>query len=594
MSEKTPIKLPPVLTVKQLAEELNQPVTGIIAKLMGFGVLATINEDIDFDTAAIIADDFGLQVEREEAATAAAISVDMTDTKSLKLRPAIVTIMGHVDHGKTSLLDTIRKTNVAAGEAGGITQHISSYQVEVQPRNGGDKRTITFLDTPGHSAFEAMRRHGAQITDLVVLVVAADDGIKPQTIEAIRHARQMQVPILVAINKIDKPAADIEHVKAQLAEHDLTPEEWGGKTVIVPVSAAQKLGIDDLLEMILLTTDIREFKANYDAPAVGIVVESQLRPGIGPVATVLVQNGSIKIGDYIAIGGVYGRVRTLTDHRGKKIEIATPSMPASVSGLSGLPDFGDQLAVCATEKDAREAATQHVRSQTAKRATGSARAAFQVSASKEGNKSIMHIVVKADTNGSLEAIRAAMEQMRNDDVEVRIVADGVGEISEGDITMAKTASALVLGFNTRISAAVKSLADREKVTVSLYTVIYELFDDVRAALAELMPMEDIEIQVGVLKVLARFHDNRKNIVLGGQVEEGVIEPKTACRITRGAKLVAEGVTIVVRRGKEESRSVGTGSQCGVELELRKQEEEPKVDDILTLFRVTQERKSLGL
>jgi translation initiation factor IF-2 len=592
MSEQKHLTLPAVLTVKQLADALDQPVTAVIGKLMGFGVLATINEDIDFDTAAIVADDFGVRIEREETTGTKVIPV-ATESATLDLRPAIVTIMGHVDHGKTTLLDTIRSTNVASGEAGGITQAISSYQISVSPKAGGEKRTITFLDTPGHSAFEAMRRHGAQITDLVVLVVAADDGIKPQTIEAIRHARELRVPILVALNKMDKPDADPERVKAQLAEHDLSPEEWGGSTVVVPVSAKSGTGIEDLLEMILLATDIRELKANFSVPGVGVVIESQMRPGIGAVATVLVQNGVLRTGDYVAIGTVSGRVRTLTDHRGKKIDEAGPSTPTMISGLSAVPNFGDQMVVFFTEKEARESARQSLRGQGAKRAHGASRG-LQVSGSKEGNKTILNVVLKADTNGSLEAVRAGLLGMRNDDVEVRIVSEGIGDIAEGDVTMAKTAQAIVLGFTIRMGAAMKTLADREKVSVSLYTVVYELFDDVRSALAELMPMQEIEKPIGELKILARFNDNRRNVVVGGEVREGVMEAKHKARVIRGKEVVAEGRCILVRRGKDIVRSIQTGSQCGVELDVHTGAAAIAVGDTVSLYTIVQERKVLGL
>jgi translation initiation factor IF-2 len=593
--EKSAVKLPAVLTVKQLADTLNQPVTTVIGKLMGFGVLATINEDIDFDTAAIVADDFGVLVEREESNAPAMKQKEML-VKSAKLgvRPPVVTIMGHVDHGKTTLLDTIRKTNVAAKESGGITQHISSYQIEITPKNGGDKRVITFLDTPGHSAFEAMRRHGAQITDLVVLVVAADDGVKPQTLEAINHARSMNVPIMVAINKIDKPDADIDRVKTQLAEHNLVPEDWGGKTITVPVSAAQGTGIEDMLELILLSTDIRDLKANFDVPAVGVVIESNLRPGIGPVATVLIQNGVIKLGDYVTMGEVSGRVRTLTDHRGKRVPEGTPSMPVELSGLSAVPHFGEQLAVFLTEKESKDAARRFLRSQTAKRANQSAGSTLQVTAQKEGQKTILNVVVKADTKGSLEAIRDSLTLMKNEDVEVRLVSDGVGDISEGDITMARTAKALVLGFHVRISAVVKTLADREKVTVSLYSVVYELFDAVRAVLAELMPFETLENQIGRLKILARFRDNRKNVVIGGQVQEGIMQPKQKVKILRGEQTIAEGVIISLRQGHDETKSVKTGSECGMELDLGEGKENVKVGDIVYLYSLEEKKKSLGL
>jgi translation initiation factor IF-2 len=593
MSEKTLVQLPPVLTVKQLAEALDQPVTGVIVKLMGFGVLATVNQDIDFDTAAIVADDFGIAVEKQVAkptSNSSTVSIEATEVSG---RPAIVTIMGHVDHGKTTLLDTIRKTNVAAKEAGGITQHISSYQIQIAPKDGGDKRTITFLDTPGHSAFEAMRRHGAQITDLVVLVVAADDGIKPQTVEAINHAKAMKVPVMVAINKIDKPDADIERVKGELTEYELTPEEWGGHTVVTPISAVTGQNVSDLLEVILLSTDLRDLKASPDSAAVGVVVESHLQPGIGPVATILVQNGTLRVGNYLAIGEVSGRVRTLTDYKGKKIEAAGPSTPVEISGLSGQPRFGEGLAVFATEREAREAARQFIRSTTAKRATSALGSSASNATRKEGKKSILNVMLKADTNGSLEAIKDTLATMKNDDVEVRVTGEGVGDISDGDIQLANSSKALVVGFQVRLPATVKTLADREKVSVSLFSVVYELFDAIREVLRELMPMEIIEKQTGSLRVLARFRDNRKHPVIGGVVEEGQLEPKSKCRVLRKKEILGTGKVLAVKRGRDEVKSVKTGTECGLELD-GEGIETIAIGDTVISYTEEQQQKALGL
>lgn len=594
-TEKITIKLPSVLTVSHLAEALEQPVTAVIGKLMNFGVLATINEDIDFDTAAIVADDFGVSVEKEAEIghLTPTASISPSDP-NLQTRPPVVTIMGHVDHGKTTLLDTIRKTKVAAGEAGGITQHISSYQIEITPKAGGEKRLITFLDTPGHSAFEAMRRHGARITDLVVLVVAADDGVKPQTVEAINHAKSMKVPIMVAINKIDKPEADLDKVKGELSEYELVPEDWGGKTVTAPISALKGTGIDDLLELILLSTDIRDLKANFDVPAVGVVIESHLQPGIGPVATVLIQNGSLKIGDYLALGEVTGKVRTLTDYRGKRLHQAGPATPVEISGLSAVPQFGEQMAVFPTEKEAKESARQHIRGQSAKRAHSAISISAEGATQKEGEKSVLNLIVKADTKGSLEAIRDTLDTMKNEDVEVRIVSDGVGDISEGDVTMAQTAKALLVGFQVRIPAAIKQLADREKVAVSLYNVVYELFDSTRDVLASLMPTVTVEKQVGILKILARFRDNRKNPVIGGRVEEGILNVGQLIRITRKDEVVAEGKIIALKQGKNEVKQVTAGSECGVELEVGEDRENIIEKDVLTAYLKEEEKKSLGL
>ncbi len=594
MPEVINTRIPSVLTVQQLADALSQPVTDVIGKLMQFGVLATINEDIDFDTAAIVADDFGIQVERADDTKEQVRQADMVkETAVITTRPPIVTIMGHVDHGKTSLLDKIRSTNVAAGEAGGITQHISSYQIDIAPKAGGEKRTITFLDTPGHSAFEAMRRHGARITDLVVLVVAADDGIKPQTVEAINHARSMNVPILIALNKIDKQDADIDKVKGQLAEYNLVPEDWGGKTITVPVSAVSSEGLEELLEMILLSTDIRELKANAEVPAVGVVVESKLKPGIGPVATVLVQNGTLRTGDFVAMGDVSGRVRTLTDHRGKRVTEAPPSTPIEVSGLSGVPQFGEQMAVFSVEKESKDAARNFLRAQTAKRAAGQG-LAIQAAGQKEGQKTILTLVVKADAKGSLEAIHDAVSVMKNEDVEVRVVSDGIGDISEGDVTMASTAKAPVIGFHVRIPAVVKQLADREKVNVSLFSVIYELFDAIRGALAALMPDITVEHELAKLQILARFRDNRKRVVVGGRVEDGTLLPKQKVKVVRGSEILATGRLVTLRRGKDEVRQVAAGSECGVELDLEGDVEGIKAGDTLVFFELEQQKKPLGL
>jgi len=483
---------------------------------------------------------------------------------------------------------------VAAKEAGGITQHISSYQIEVTPKAGGEKRTITFLDTPGHSAFEAMRRHGAQITDLVVLVVAADDGVKPQTIEAINHAKAMKVPIMVAINKIDKPDADVERVKAQLSEYDLVAEEWGGKTVVAPISAAKNIGINELLELILLSTDIRDLKANPNVPAVGVVIESHLQPGIGPVATVLIQNGSLKVGDFVTMGSVSGKVRTLTDYRGKKIPVAGPASPVAISGLSAVPQFGDRLVIFDTEKESKEAGQQALRGQTAKRVTSALNVSAQGATQKEGTKNVLYLIIKADTKGSLEAIRDSVGIMKNDDVEARIIADGVGDISENDINMAVSSKALVIGFGVRVPAAVKSLADREKVSISLYSVVYELFDAIREVLADLMPLITSERQTGLLKVLVRFRDNKKNVVLGGSVEEGIITKDQLARVLNNKETVAEGKVTSVRRGKDEVKQVATGVECGIELQLGEGRENVAEGNLVSLYVQEKLKKPLGL
>lgn len=593
LPEKKTIELPEVLSVKQLADFLDQPVTAIITKLMGFGVLANINEDIDFDTAAIVADEFGIPVVKKESLVTKSKVLCTDDSSCVEKRPPVVAIMGHVDHGKTTLLDTIRKTNVAGKEVGGITQHISSYQIEVLEKGSKEKRLITFLDTPGHAAFEAMRRHGAQITDVVVLIVAADDGVKPQTKEAINHARVLNVPIIVAINKIDKPEADPERVKRELAELNLVPEEWGGKTIMTNISAKNGDGIPELIDMVLLATDMRDLRANFSAPAVGVVIESHQEVGIGTVATVLIQNGTLRLGDHLSIGDVYGKVRTMSDFRGKKVIQATPSMPVEISGLASNPRFGEQLVVFANEKDAKDSAREYLRSQTAKKANVSL-SALNHAAQKEGDKTILNVVVKADMDGSLEAIKNGLENMKNEDVEVRVISSGVGDISENDITMAATTHSVLIAFQVRLSSTMKMLADREKVTISLYSIVYELFEAVRTVLAELMPMVTVEKTEGRLKILSRFRDNKKNVVVGGQVFDGTINPKNLVRVVRGGEVIAEGTVASLRHGREEVKTVKSGSECGMELNFKFGAEMVEKNDILDLYSISEERKALNI
>jgi translation initiation factor IF-2 len=554
----TPISIPEVIGVGEFAGALGLPVTRVIGELMKNGVMATINEQIDFDTAAIIGSELGFEIEPEAVAEEVRPEKVKLAEGEGETRPPIVAVMGHVDHGKTSLLDAIRSAHVADKEAGGITQHIGAYQVK-----RGD-RWITFIDTPGHEAFSALRQHGARMTDVAIIVVAADDGVKPQTKEAIRHAQEAGVQIVVAVNKIDKEGADPVRVRQELSELGLTAEEWGGSTVMVDVSARAGTNLDKLVDVVLLVADIEDLRARTDGPAEGSIIESHLDAGKGPVATVLVLNGELKTGDYLVAGSTYAKVRSLGDFRGKRIASAHPGMPAVVTGFKAVPSFGDLFRSVTTEKEARDAAAAVLRREQTKSLGVKKIDATQLTAAiTAGNIQELNVVLKADTQGSMESLHESLDQLRNNEVAVKVVSSAVGDISESDIAFAKTANAVLIGFNVGLSSSLKALANREKVQVRLYKVIYELTDDLRDALGQMLAPEVIETIVGELEIKGVFKTTKTAVVTGGTVTSGKIEPKLNLRIKHDGEVVGEGVLASLQKDKQVVKEAYEGDTCGI-------------------------------
>lgn len=557
----TTIEIDEQVTVGKLAELLSIPVSQLISELFKNGVAATVNEKIDFDTAQIIVGELeGLDVElvKREATPVVRHKREVSDKG--EPRPPVVAMMGHVDHGKTSLLDAIRGAEVTKGEAGGITQHLSAYQIE---HNG---RLITFLDTPGHEAFAALREHGARLTDLVVLVIAADDGVKPQTVEAIRFARQAGVKIIVAANKIDKATeAQLNQLKAQLAENELLPEDYGGDTVVVPVSAKEKTGINELLDMVLLVSDVEELKAEKDGPAEGLVIEAHMETGRGPVAEALVEQGTLHSGEFVALGGTYGKIRNLETTDGKPIKEAGPSTPVVITGLKQLPDFGDEFQVVKDEKTARAQAAAVAENRSgggASTATSSSELLRIISRSNKLTE--LNVVVKADVQGSLTSVIDSLKTLDNDEVAVRVVGSGVGVITENDIHTAATSGAIIYGFHTSLPVHVKQLAARDKVPVRLYTVIYELIDDVKRELEALLAPEIVEETLGELMVKGIFKITRTEVICGGQVLKGRLAIPAFARIYRGKDLIADNLEVSgLKRGPSDVKEVQEGEMCGL-------------------------------
>ncbi|WP_277288237.1 translation initiation factor IF-2 [Veillonella montpellierensis] len=557
----TSIELSGSLTVKELAEKMGREVSEIIKKLMLLGVMATINQEIDMETATIVAENFGVEVVEVEPEEDPTDIVDIEDApETLQPRPPVVTIMGHVDHGKTSLLDVIRQTNVTSTEAGGITQHIGAYQV----RYKGNK--VTFLDTPGHEAFTAMRLRGAKSTDIAVLVVAADDGVMPQTVEAINHAKSAEVPIIVAINKMDKPGANPDHVKQQLSEHGLLPEEWGGDVIMVPVSAKKREGIDDLLENILLVAEVMELKANPNRHAQGVVIEAQLDKGRGPVCTMLVQKGSLRVGDTILAGTAYGKVRAMTNERGEKVKVARPSMPVEILGLSDVPLAGEVM-VSVDDNEARTIAEKRIAKQRAEEAKASHKISLDdiFQQIKEGEMSDLNIIIKADVQGSVEALRQSLESIKNDQVRIVIVHAAVGAINESDIMLASASNAIILGFNVRPDAVVRNAAEKEKVDLRTYRVIYDAINDVESAMVGMLAPEFKEVIVGRADV-RQVISTPKAIVAGCFVTEGRITNDSEIRLIRDGIVVHEGKVDSLRRFKDEVKEVKATFECGISIE----------------------------
>jgi translation initiation factor IF-2 len=555
------------ITVGELAETLNLPVTNLIGELFKNGIVATINQRIDFETATIIVEELGLDVElqKKEASTATERKVHELSDKAVD-RPPIVAVMGHVDHGKTSLLDAILHTKATEGEAGGITQHISAYQTE---RKG---RTITLLDTPGHEAFAALRQHGATLTDVVVIVVAADDGVKPQTIEAIRFAKTANAKIVVAINKMDKETANPQLVKTQLAsEHGLNPEEWGGDTVMVEVSAKTGQNIDKLLDMVLLVADLEELKADIDVPAEGLVIESHMETGRGSVVGLLVEQGELKPGYFLVAGTAYGKIRTLLNFAGKAMKSAGPSTPVTVTGFKELPQFGDVFTITKNEKDARQQ-TERTRIEREKNAasTNVTGADLLKMMNQQHDTQEVNVIVKADVQGSLTSVMDSLRLVdTNGEIRLRIIGSGVGNISESDIRLAADGETIIYGFNVELPPAVKRLAMRDKVQVRIFKVIYELLDDARNSMEAMLAPEVVETELGTLTIKGVFRTLKDEVIAGGEVTSGKAVPNVLVRVKRGDEKLDEVEVTKVQRQQQEAKEVFEGEMCGISLKTTK-------------------------
>lgn len=555
------------ITVGELAETLNLPVTTLIGELFKNGIVATINQRIDFETATIIVEELGLDVELEKKAAqvAAERKTHVLSDKAVD-RPPIVAVMGHVDHGKTSLLDAILGQKVVDGEAGGITQHISAYQTVRKDRS------ITLLDTPGHEAFAALRQHGATLTDVVIIVVAADDGVKPQTIEAIRFAKTANAKIVVAINKIDKETANPQLVKTQLAsEHGLNPEEWGGDTVMVEVSAKTGQNIDKLLDMVLLVADLEELKADIDTPAEGLVIESHMETGRGSVVGLLVEQGELKPGHFLVAGTAYGKIRTLLDFTGKTLKSAGPSTPVTVTGFKELPQFGDVFTIVKNEKEARHA-TEVARIEREKNAasTNVTGADLLKMMNQKHDSQDLNVIIKADVQGSLTSVMDSLRLVDTEgEITLRIIGSGVGNISENDIRLASDENTIIYGFNVELPPAVKRLAMRDKVQVRLYKVIYELLDDARNSMEAMLAPEVVETEIGTMTIKGIFRTLKDEVIAGGEVTSGKAVPNVLVRVKRGKEQLGEVEITKVQRQQQEAKEVFEGEMCGISLKTNK-------------------------
>ena len=555
------IVIPEVLTIKELADKMKVVPSVIVKKLFMQGKVETVNQEIDYDTAEEIALEFDVLCEKEEVVDVIEelLKEEEEDEKKMKKRPPVVCVMGHVDHGKTSLLDAIRHTNVIGGEAGGITQHIGAYVVDVK----GEK--ITFLDTPGHEAFTAMRMRGASSTDIAILVVAADDGVMPQTVEAINHAKAAGVEIIVAVNKIDKPSANIERVKQEMTEYELIPEDWGGSTIFVPVSAKTGEGLEDLMEMIVLTAEVMELKANPNRRARGLVLEAQLDKGRGPVSTVLVQKGTLRVGDAIAAGSAHGKVRAMMDDKGRRVKEAGPSVPVEILGLNDVPNAGEVFVGCANDKEARNFAETFI-SQSKVKLLEETKSKLSLddlfNQIQEGNLKELNIVVKADVQGSVEAIKQSLLKLSNDEVVVKIIHGGVGAVNESDVSLASASNAIIIGFNVRPDATAKETADREGVDIRLYRVIYNAIEDVEAAMKGLLDPVFEEKVLGHAEVRQLFKASGVGTIAGSYVLDGTFERDCSVRITRDGIVVFEGALASLKRFKDDVKEVRAGYECG--------------------------------
>ncbi len=578
---KPVIKLPEGVTVREFAEKTKKSPTEILKILMELGEFLTINQSMSREAAELVAEHLGLKVEFMSPFEEVPVETEEETESEQVPRPPVVTIMGHVDHGKTTLLDAIRQTDVALREYGGITQHIGAYQIE----HKGKK--ITFIDTPGHEAFTAMRARGAKVTDIAVLVVAADDGVMPQTIEAINHAKAANVPILVAINKIDKEGANPEKVKQQLTEYGLVAEEWGGDTIFVPVSAKQRTNLDELLEMILLLAEVQELKSSISGPARAVVIESKLDRGRGPMATVLVEKGVLRVGDAVVAGLAYGKIRALFDDKGQSVEEAYPAQPVEVLGLSAVPEPGVEMIVVEGEKKARQIAEERAlraRVLAAQKRHVSLEDLFALS--KEREDVVLNLIVKADTQGSLEAVKDALERIKTDGARIKILHTGVGAISEADVMLASASDAVIVGFNVRPNVKTQKLAQSEKIEIRTYRVIYELTQEIEAALRGKLKPEFVEETLGLAEVRATFKISRLGVVAGCYVMEGRVTKDSKVRLLREGSIIFEGEISSLRRFKEDVREVKAGFECGILLDGFN---DVKVGDLIESYQIVEKK-----
>lgn len=558
------VQIPDEITVNELALRLKARAAEVIMKLMGLGVMATVNDTIDFDTASLAAMEFHAKVEKETVETIEEKIIDDSDDddENLVTRAPVVVVMGHVDHGKTSLLDSIRHAHVTSTEAGGITQHIGAYRVSI------DDREITFLDTPGHEAFTTMRARGAQVTDIAILVVAADDGIMPQTIEAINHAKAAGVSIIVAVNKIDKVGANVEQVKQQLTEYEIVPEEWGGDTPVIPVSAHTKQGIDELLEMVLLVADMKELKANPDRAAKGTVIEARLDKGRGPIATVLVQNGTLNVGDIIVAGTTVGRVRAMTNDNGKKVNSAGPSVPVEITGLDDVPTGGDIFNAVSDERLARELVAQRKTAEKEERFNSRTKVTLDnlFDQMRLDDMKELKIIVKADVQGSVEAVRQSLEKLSNEEIRVNVIHSGVGAVRESDVMLASASNAIIVGFNVRPDAVAEENAKRDGVDLRLYRIIYDCIEEIEAAMKGMLAPKYKETQLGKVEVRQTYKITNVGLVSGSYVLSGKVVRGAQVRVVRDGIVIADDTIASLQRFKDSVKEVAAGFECGITLD----------------------------
>ncbi len=560
----TNIEIPETITVKDLAAEMKKTTAEVIKKLLGYGVMATINQEIDFDTAYLIAQEFGITATKKETVTEEDILFDESEDREEDLvpRPPVVVVMGHVDHGKTSLLDAIRKTNVIEGEAGGITQAIGAYMVKINDRE------ITFLDTPGHEAFTAMRARGAQITDIAILVVAANDGVMPQTVEAINHAKSAGIPIIVAINKIDLPDANIEKVKQELMAYELVPEEWGGDTIYVPISAKKHQNIDQLLEMVLLEADVLELKANPHKQAKGAVIEARLDKSKGAIATMLVQRGTLDVGDTIVVGSSIGRIRAMVNDKGKKVKSAGPSTPVEIMGLTDVPEAGDTFYEVKNEKMAKHLIERRKRQAREKAINSVTKVTLDnlFSQMEEGKLKVLNLIVKADVQGSVEAVKQSLEKLQNEEVRVKVIHSAVGAVNQSDVTLAKVSNAIIIAFNVRPDHTAKEMAEKEEVEIKQYSVIYQVIEDVEAAMKGMLAPKYEEKVIGNVEVRQIFKISNVGTIAGAYVLNGKVERNAGVRVIRDNIVIHDGHLATLKRFKDDVKEVTKGFECGMQIE----------------------------